>query len=93
MKTYICYKANGEKVTYQDGSKTYVAGYVVKQLKDIKKLMTLDIYERTDYVQELKYDKATTTNEDGTTNHNMNEWKYADCKKWYIHRIWNLETE
>lgn len=88
MKTYICYDKNGEKVTYNDGTKTCVAGYVVKQLQDIKKLITLDIYERTEYVQELKYDKKTTTNADGTTNYNTNEWKWADCKKWYIHNLW-----
>lgn len=89
LRTYVCYDKKGEKVEYCKylDSKKYNAVYMVYNVNEIKQLMTLDIYEKTEYVQELKYDDKTCKYEDGTFR-DMKEWKYANTKKHYIHDMW-----
>lgn len=78
MKTFIGYDKNGERVR----------GYMLKNYNwnELKKYMTLEDYEKIEYIQELKYDQKTTHNEDGSINKNIDEWKWANTRKYYIHK-------
>lgn len=74
-RTYIGYDKEGNQVK----------GYALFNFEEYKKFMTVEDYEKIEYLQEVKWDKKTTKNEDGSYK-DMSEWKYANTKKHYIHK-------
>lgn len=89
MRTFMCYDKEGKQIKYLKNGKEYNAGYIVSDYKDIKDLMTINIYEKTYYIQEIKWDDKTTRNEDNTFK-DTREWKYANTRKHYIHKEWGV---
>lgn len=79
LKTFIAYDKDGEKLQ----------GYLLKHYnwEEIKKFMTLEIYEKVSYIQELKWDRKTIMNEDGTYVEDASKWKYDDStRKYFINK-------
>lgn len=69
LKTFIAYDDKGNKL------QAYLLYHY--NFEEIKKYMTLEIYEKVAYIQEFRYDDKTTKNEDGTFK-DLREWKKDD---------------
>lgn len=77
LKTFIAFDKEGNRLQ----------GYMLEHynFNEIKKYMTLEIYEKAEYIQELKWDNSTIKNEDGSYVEDMTKWKYdTNIRKHYF---------
>ena len=62
-----------------DKNNNRIQAYYIKSLNDLEEYMTIKEYKQIEYLKELKYDE-TTLNDD------IQNWKYANTRKIYIHK-------